>query len=107
MGPMSSLRMPQSLVRRLGPDSGEAILKYELMEEQALSLGRAGKKVEAALAALRAHEGGEGRAELLKAATDAVWCFTVQREICGLRDHARVVADYGVPREVLVRVGAR
>lgn len=107
MGPMSSLRMPQSLVKRLGPDSGEAILKYELMEEQALALGRAGKKVEAALAALRAHEGGEGRAELVRAAADAVWSFTVQREVCGLRDHASIVADYGVPREVVVRLGAR
>lgn len=104
---MSSLRMPQSLVARLKPESGQAVLHYELMEEQAHSLGRAGRKVEAALAALAAHPGGEGRAELVKAAADAVWGFLVQREVMGLRDRAQVVAQYGIPREVLVRIGAR
>lgn len=104
---MSSLRMPQTLARRLGVETGEAILRYELMEEQASSLGRAGRKVEAALAALRDHPGGEGRAALLKVAADAVWGFFVQREVMGLRDRTAVIAQYGIPREVLVRLGAR
>ena len=104
---MSSLRMPQSLVARLKPETGQAVLHYELLEEQAHSLGRAGRKVEAALAALAAHPGGEGRGDLVKAAADAVWGFLVQREVMGLRDRAQVVAQYGIPREVLVRIGAR
>jgi hypothetical protein len=104
---MSSLRMPQSLIARLKPESGQASLHYELMEEQAHSLGRAGRKVEDALAALAAHPGGDERAELVKAAADAVWGFLVQREVMGLRDRAQVVAQYGIPREVLVRIGAR
>lgn len=104
---MSSLRMPQSLATRLGVETGEAVLRYELLEEQAHSLGRAGRKVEAALAALRDHPGGEGRAALLKAAADAVWGFLVQREVMGLRDRASVIAHYAIPREVLVRIGAR
>ena len=104
---MSSLRMPQSLVARLKPETGQAALHHELMEEQAQSLGRAGRKVEAALAALAAHPGGDGRADLVKAAADAVWGFLVQREVMGLRDRAQVVAQYGIPREVLVRIGAR
>lgn len=107
MRPMSSLRMPQSLIRRLRPETGEAVLRYELMEEQASSLGRAGKKVETTLAALREHPGGEGRAQALKAAADAVWAFFVQREVMGLRDRAYIVAHYGIPREVLNRLGAR
>src|SRR5678815_5452826 len=82
---MSSLRMPQSLIKRLGVETGEAVLRYELLQEQAASLGQSGRKVETALAALREHE-GEGRAEVLKAAADAVWGFLVQREIMGLRD---------------------
>jgi hypothetical protein len=57
-------------------------------------------------AALRAHE-GEGRAQVLKAAADAVWCFLVQREVLGLRDRAAIVAQYDIPREVMVRLGAR
>ena len=103
---MSSLRMPRSFARCLGVDTGEAVLRYELLEEQAAALGRAGRKLEAALAALRAHE-GEGRAEVLKAAADAAWCFFVQREVMGLRDRAQVVAQYDIPREVMVRLGAR
>ena len=99
--------MPQSLSKRLGVENGEAVLRYELLEEQAVSLGRAGRKLEAALAALRGHEGGEGRAAVLKAAADAAWCFFVQREVLGLRDRDAIVSQYDIPREVLVRVGAR
>ena len=104
---MSSFRLPQSLSTRLGIETGDAVLRVEIMEEQAQSLGRAGRKVEAALAALAAHPGGEGRGEVLKTAADAVWSFLVQREVMGLRDRAAVVAQYGIPREVLARLGAR
>ena len=107
MTAMSSLRMPQSLAARLKPESGDGVLHYELMQEQVYSLGRAARKVEVALAALGEHPGGEGRAELVRAAADAVWEFLVQREVMGLRDRAAIVAHYGVPREVLVRIGAR
>jgi hypothetical protein len=103
---MSSLRMPQSFLKRLGADSGEAALRYELVEEQAATLGRMGRKAEAALAALEAHE-GDGRGEAVRAAADAVWCFLVQREVMGLRDRARIVADYDIPREVMARLGVR
>ena len=103
---MSSLRLPGSFARRLGVESGEAVLRYELLQEQAASLGRMGRKAEVALAALRAHE-GEGRAEVLKAACDAVWCFLVQREVMGLRDRGAIVREYDIPREVMVRLGAR
>lgn len=106
MSAMSSLRVPQSLIKRLGVETGDAVLRYELLQEQAASLGLAGRKVEKALAALREHE-GEGRAEVLKAAADAVWGFLVQREVMGLRDRAAIVAEYGIPREVMNRVGAR
>ena len=106
MTAMSPLRMPQSLIKRLGVETGDAVLRYELLQEQAASLGLAGRKVEKALAALREHE-GEGRAEVLKAAADAVWGFLVQREIMGLRDRTAIVAEYGIPREVMNRIGAR
>ena len=107
MAAMSSLRMPQSLARRLGVETGEAVLRHELLAEQAASLGHAGRKVEAALAALREHPGGEGRAVVLKAAADAVWGFFVQREILGFRDRAAIVAHYRIPREVLNRLGVK
>ena len=99
--------MPQSLSKRLGVETGDAVLRYELLQEQAASLGQSGRKVEKALAALREHQGDEGRAALLQAAADAVWGFLVQREIMGLRDRAAIVAQYGIPREVMNRIGAR
>lgn len=104
---MSSFRLPQNLSARLKVETGESVLHYELMEEQAQSLGRAGRKVEAALAALAAHPGGEGRPALVKAAAEVVWDFLVQREVMGFRDRPQVVAQYGIPREVMVRLGAR
>jgi hypothetical protein len=107
---MASQRMTASLMRRLGVETGEAAFRYELLEEQAAALGRTGRKAQAALAALKAHDeagAGEGRAEVLKAAADAVWCFLVQREVMGLRDRATIVRDYDIPKEVMVRLGAR
>lgn len=103
---MSSFRPPQSLTQRLGVETGDAVFRHELLEEQAASLGRQGARLETALAALRAHE-GEDRAAVLAAAADAAWCFFVQREVMGLRDRTAVVAQYQIPREVLVRIGAR
>ncbi len=48
-----SLRMPQNLSSGLAFETGESVLQTELMAEQAASLGRAGKRVEKTLAALR------------------------------------------------------
>ena len=104
---MSSLRVPQSLNARLGVETGDAVFRHELLAEQAASLGQGGRKVEAALAALRDHPGGDGRIAILKAAADAVWGFLVQREALGLRDRSAVTSHYGIPREVLNRLGVR
>ncbi|HEY8574402.1 DUF6665 family protein [Phenylobacterium sp.] len=98
--------MPQSLTKRLGVETGEAVLRYELLQEQAAALGRQGERVEKALAALAACP-GEGRPEALKVAADAVWCFFVQREVMGLRDRTAIVAQYAIPREVLNRLGVK
>ena len=106
MGAMPSREMLFNLLRRPTGDGAEAAFQHEVAEEQAAALGRMGRKAEAVLAALRDHQ-GEGRAEVLKKAADAVWCYFVQREVMGLRDRAQIVADYQIPREVMVRLGAR
>jgi hypothetical protein len=106
MAAMPSIDMLQTLLGRARGEAADGALHGEIAQEQAAALGRMGRKAEAALAALRAHE-GEGRAEVLKKAADAVWCFFVQREVMGLRDRAQIVADYQIPREVMVRLGAR
>jgi hypothetical protein len=39
-------------------------------------------------------------------ASDAVWAFFIQREICGLRNGRDVIQRYAIPNEVLAKVGA-
>lgn len=86
---------------------GSAGFEAELVSERAAALGRAGRKVEAALAALNEADPGSDREALLKTAARAVWAFFVQREACGFRDQKGVIAHYGIPRAVLLRLGAR
>ena len=92
------------------PSTPIAALDYEIAQEQASALGRIGRALEAALAALaeydRVHrEPTAKRDRLLQDAGDALWCFMVQREACGLRDPRPVLRDYRVPREVQNRMG--
>jgi hypothetical protein len=85
-------------------------LDVEILGEQASSLGHHGRLVEKAMAALVAFDaaGGDeaGRRALVRAAAKEVWAFFVQRELCGMRDHREVIRLYGIPPEVLVRLGA-
>jgi hypothetical protein len=93
-----------------GLDAGSFILDTELLAEKASALGDAERKVLVALAALRAFDAGGGdgveRPELVYAASQAVWGFFVQRELCGLRDQKAVIRDMAIPGEVLLRLGA-
>ncbi|MCF8503830.1 MAG: hypothetical protein K9G59_02865 [Caulobacter sp.] len=102
-----SLRLPQTLATTASTvEVFDAGLQTELMAEKAASLGQAGKRVERMLAALR-EASAEERPAALKAAADAVWSLFVQREICGQRDQKPVIEIYRIPKEVLVRLGAR
>jgi hypothetical protein len=105
-----SLRPPR-LGQPSTPDreTGLSALEAELKSEAAAALGRAGTRAEAALARLTDPEAleREGRDALLKAAAEAVWALFIQREACGMRDQKPVIADLGIPRAVLVRLGAR
>jgi hypothetical protein len=90
--------------------SGDSALQHEIAGELASALGRMGREVERALAALRESEAAPGspeRADLLKSAAGAVWCYFVQREVNGMRNHRGVIADYNIPRDVLARLGVR
>lgn len=95
-------------------------LDYEVAQEQAAALGRLGRALEAALSALAGHDGASlagspahsgdekqrmTRARLVQEASEALWCFMVQREACGLRDPRPVIRDYRVPGEVCARMG--
>lgn len=97
------------LERRRVADQAYDPLEAEVIAEKASSLGRHGRLVEQALAALRAvppDADPETRRALLRTAAQEVWAFFVQRELCGLRDQKEVIRLYGIPPEVLVRLGA-
>ena len=118
-----TLRSPRSRAR----PAQDAALGYEIAQEQAAALGRLGRALEAALAALVQHDragaesdgdatnrlspAGPLRERLVQEASDALWCFVVQREACGLRDQSfadqrSIIRQYGVPAEVRNRMGA-
>ncbi|ABC93055.1 hypothetical conserved protein (plasmid) [Rhizobium etli CFN 42] len=105
-----SVRPPQSFRQSNQNTGGFNVLEYELMAARADSLGRHGLKVEAALANLKAwrveRQSPEERERLVNEASDAVWAFFVQREICGLRNNRDAIQRYGIPNEVLARLGA-
>ena len=97
-----------ALARR--SDAAFNVLEADLLAEKASSLGHHGRLVEKAMADLRAFDAKPGdpddRLKLVRKAAREVWSFLVQRELCGLRDQKQIVKDYGIPGEVLVRLGA-
>jgi hypothetical protein len=110
-----NVRPPRALAPKINiwTDNSTA-LDYEIAQEKASTLGRLGRALEAALAALKALDAQtieatlETRAKrnaLVAEAGHALWMFVVQREALGLRDSRQVMRDYGVPPEVQGRMG--
>jgi hypothetical protein len=86
-----------------------------LAQEKASTLGRLGRALEAALAALGEFDAQSSeptvarraaRRALVAEAGHALWLFVVQREALGLRDARQLMRDYRVPAEVQHRMGA-
>jgi Family of unknown function (DUF6665) len=110
-----TVRLPRALAPKIDiwTDHSTA-LDYEIAREKASALGRLGRGLEAALAALKAFDAriietnAEARRErkaLVANAGHALWLFVVQREALGLRDSRQVMHDYAVPPEVQGRMG--
>jgi hypothetical protein len=104
------MRPPRSLNSSNLVETGFGALEYELAAERASALGRQGRSVEQTLSALKtAEESGVPpveRERLVDAAAQAVWALFVQRDICGLRNTREVIQRYGIPDNVLARLGA-
>lgn len=107
---MSALRLPQHLAEPAHVDSGEAHLKFELLEEIDAAVSHTERDVERTLRALRDHDADqrdpEDRKALLDAAVAAVWRLIVQHEAGDLTDHQALIARYDIPAEVMARLGA-
>ncbi len=78
-------------------------LTVEIAQERAASLGRAGRRIEAAAASYAA----EPTAATRRALTHAVWAYIVQREACGLRRHGNVLRHFDIPSDILRGFGIR
>lgn len=103
-----SLRLPGQNSSPAAGQTGVDVLDYELMAEKAASLGRAGYYAEQYLRRLHEYEGGaEERVVLLKKTVEAVYAWFIQRELCGLKRHDSLIREYSIPKEVLVRLGAK
>jgi hypothetical protein len=89
--------------------AGFTTIETEIVGEKASSLGQQGRAVETAMDALRAFDAAGGDREerlvLVRAAAKAVWGYFVTRESCGMRDHREAIKLYGIPGEVLARLG--
>ena len=90
--------------------SAYATLEYEIVEERVSALARLGQRLETALAALAAcprtaNSDRNIREGLVEQAGYALWLFVVQREACGLNKIDHVIQVYGVPNEVVARMG--
>jgi len=110
-----SVRLPSNLGSSSVSDVLFDALGHEILAEKASALGRAGERAATCLARLRDHGAADANApepdsrrkQLLGEAAEAVYAFFIQRELCGLRRHDAVIRELGIPREVLVRLGAR
>ncbi|MCP4316196.1 MAG: hypothetical protein GY789_09300 [Hyphomicrobiales bacterium] len=99
---------------RGGLQTGAGILDAEILAEMAASIGRCGRALEAALDTLKAHDEAHhavpndaARAVLVQAAAGRAWALFVQYELAGLSTQKHLVKRYGIPGEVLVRIGIR
>jgi Family of unknown function (DUF6665) len=81
-------------------------LEHEILAEKAGGLARAERRLLAALDVYR-EQHADDRGDATWALVDAVTCFVVQREACGLRDARQIYEWYRVPAEVVARMGVR
>lgn len=112
-GPRPELSRRSMTIRRhfIEPSSQ---LDYEIQQEKAVTLGRLGRALEAALADLAEYDASAAdcgtqdgvRQHRVRCAGMALWHLIVQRESLGLRDSTQVLRDYRVPREVFTSMGA-
>jgi hypothetical protein len=89
------------------PKTGQDVLEYEILGEQAATIGRLSQELRNALDALAAvGRDDPNRGCLVDAAGYALWNFVVQRDCMGMgRMTEHVLKDYGVPAEVRARMG--
>ena len=87
-------------------------IQRQIRAEKAGALRHAFERLEAALAALAAHDArgggaGEARRLLLEEAGERLWFIVIQREAMGLRRHDVLYDVLRIPGEVRMAMGPR
>jgi hypothetical protein len=101
---------PPQLTRPSDKDPLAAALEQEIVSEKASTLARLTQKLEKALADLAFLQENpqltaKDRERGLAQAGEALWHVTIQRELCGLRQHRAFYDFLGVPPGVRLRMG--
>ncbi|MTI04279.1 hypothetical protein E1180_01950 [Roseibium denhamense] len=103
------MRPPRSLTQQ-DQDPLTAALEQEVFNEKASTLFRLNKKLEDALAALEAaretfEPDDEHFRHVHAQAGEALWNVTIQRELCGLKQHKAFYDHLNVPGSVRLAMG--
>jgi uncharacterized protein DUF6665 len=106
-----SVRPPQFFLD-LEKDPLAAALEQEILSEKAGTLSRLTKKLERALAIFENGKGDSGlteeeRLRQLAEAAETLWHVTIQRELCGLRQHKAFYDFLKIPKEVRLCMGPK
>ncbi len=101
---------PPRQTKMTDKDPLAAALEQEVMSEKASTLSRLTRKLEASLELLMRTSEDPGVAEserlrLQAQAGEALWYVTIQRELCGLREHKAFYDFLKVPRAVRLCMG--
>lgn len=116
------VRPPSAYAPKSLADPLQAALEHEILSEKASTLGRLLRELEKRLADLRDYEqpavemsAGEDpappsasdpiRRQKIEAAGNALWHVVIQRDLCGLRQTEKFLADMKVPKSVRLRMG--
>ncbi|WP_084398167.1 DUF6665 family protein [Henriciella aquimarina] len=100
-----SLRPPRQAFNRAQAAEAKSPLDTEIAAEKAAALGRAGRALEDAMARLEEDDADIDREALLLTAAEKVQAYFLIRELNGLRDQREIIRAYGIPRQVLNRIG--
>lgn len=101
---------PPQLTKPADKDPLAAALEQEIFSEKAGTLARLNTKLEHALTRLKEAETQPGDDtglldRRLAEAGEALWHVTIQRELCGLREHKAFYDFIGVSKAVRLRMG--
>lgn len=102
-----AIRPPRNLTSLPGrPETGQSVLEYELLAEQAAGLGHAERlflKARKRLAEIT--PGMNDTDAIYQSVADALYSYIIQRESCGHRSHDDIYEMYQIPAAVRARVG--